>query len=102
MNIYLVSYPKAVLFIAPNPVEIFWSDYSVLQADLECMEMLLQKHQTWKYFINQAGTALPSLNLLELTKMVENLKGKSSVISKEFPEKYSERINFVYKRPVNK
>ena len=74
----------------------------MLQADLECMEMLLKKHQTRKYLINQAGTALPSLNLLELTKMVENLKGKSSVISKEFPEKYSERINFVYKRPVNK
>ena len=74
----------------------------MIMFEVECMEMLLQKHQTWKYFINQAGTALPSLNLLELTKMVEYLKGKSSVISKEFPEKYSERINFVYKRPVNK
>ena len=47
-------------------------------------------------------SALPSLNLLELTKIVQNLKGKSSVISNEFPDKYSERINFVYKRPVNK
>ena len=98
----MAKYPNSVLFIAPNPIEIFWSDFSVLQADLECMKHLMERHKTWKYFINQAGTALPSVNLAKLTEIIQNLNGQNSVISKEFPTKYSERIDFVYKRPQNK
>ena len=98
----MAKYPNAVLFIAPKPIDIFWSDFSVLQADLECMGHLMKRHLVWKYFINQAGTALPSVNLAKLTKIVENLNGRNSVISKEFPSKYSERIDFIYKRPENR
>ena len=43
-------------------IPIFWSDFSLLEADLECMKLLMEKHQTWKYFINQAGTSLPSVS----------------------------------------
>ena len=45
---------------------IYWSDFSLLQADLECMEELLFRHEHWKYFINQAGTALPSVRFVQL------------------------------------
>ena len=58
---YTQRFPEAVIFKISNPVPIFWSDFSLLEADLECMEWLLKKHNTWKYFINQAGTALPAV-----------------------------------------
>ena len=45
---------------------IYWSDFSLLQADLECMQELLFRHDQWKYFINQAGTALPSVSFVQL------------------------------------
>ena len=60
---YKKLFPESVLFIAPNPIPIFWSDFSLLQADLECMQHLLSKHTTWKYFINQAGTAMPTVSI---------------------------------------
>ena len=41
------------LFIAPDPISIFWSDFSLIQADLECLEILLDKDPSWKFFINQ-------------------------------------------------
>ena len=45
---------------------IYWSDFSLLQADLECMQELLFRHDQWNYFINQAGTALPSVRFVLL------------------------------------
>ena len=59
---YKETFPESVLFIAPDPIPIYWSDFSLLQADLECMEYLLAQHSTWKYFINQAGTAMPAVS----------------------------------------
>ena len=64
---YKETFPESVLFIAPDPIPIYWSDFSLLQADLECMEYLLSEHSTWKYFINQAGTAMPAVTINELT-----------------------------------
>ena len=61
LECYAQRFPEAVIFKISNPVPIFWSDFSLLEADLECMEWLLKKHNTWKYFINQAGTALPAV-----------------------------------------
>ena len=63
---YKSKFPNAVIFIKENPVPIYWSDFSLLQADLECMQELLFRHEKWKYFINQAGTALPSVRFVLL------------------------------------
>lgn len=71
ISCYKAKFPDVVMFIAPNPIAIFWSDFSLLQADLECMDHLLEMHQTWKYFINQAGTAMPAVSLL--SKYLTNL-----------------------------
>ena len=62
IDCYTQKFPNAVIFTVENTIPIFWSDFSLLEADLECMKLLMEKHQTWKYFINQAGTSLPSVS----------------------------------------
>ena len=41
------------LFIVQDPISVFWSDFSLIQADLECIEILLERDAKWKFFINQ-------------------------------------------------
>lgn len=54
------------LFLAPDPISIFWSDFSLIQADLECLEMLLERDSKWKFFINQVNQSIfkSQLNLV--------------------------------------
>ena len=74
IDIYKFKFPSSVLFIAPDPIPIFWSDFSLLQADLECMEHLLKAHQTWKYFVNQAGSAMPTVKTCQNYEISSFLK----------------------------
>ena len=41
------------LFVVQDPISVFWSDFSLIQADLECIEILLARDAKWKFFINQ-------------------------------------------------
>ncbi len=38
---------------------IYWGDISLLNADLACLDLLLQNDQVWQYYFNLAGTELP-------------------------------------------
>ena len=77
---YKETFPESVLFIAPDPIPIYWSDFSLLQADLECMEYLLSEHSTWKYFINQAGTAMPAVTKIQCGRSMLLQTGKVVIL----------------------
>ena len=80
IDCYTQKFPNAVIFTVENTIPIFWSDFSLLEADLECMKLLMEKHQTWKYFINQAGTSLPSVSTGCLIWIVTKVNQCSSYI----------------------
>ncbi len=54
-------YPNATFFMVPDPQSIYWGHISLLDADMRCLELLLEKNSEWKYYINLAGSELPSL-----------------------------------------
>lgn len=46
VSCYQKLYPGASIFMAKNTKPVKWGDFSLLEADLECMQQLLElKHQ---------------------------------------------------------
>lgn len=73
----LVScFPNA--FVASRLVDVQWGTYTVLEADLICMEDLLKKKK-WKYFINLTGQEFPLKTNLELVKILTTYDGANDV-----------------------
>ena len=50
----IVSCFPNVFLLSPR-LDIRWGEFSVLEVELNCMRLLLEKSQLWKYFINLTG-----------------------------------------------
>lgn len=67
------------VFVASKLEAVFYASYSRLQADLNCMEDLLQKSVTWKYLINIAGQSFPLKTNLELVNILQIYNGSNDI-----------------------
>ncbi len=65
--------------MAKNATPIYWASYTLLNADITCMEQLLSKDQDWDYFINLAGKDLPMISVDEMSKRLHRNKVKQLV-----------------------
>lgn len=59
LSVYRYHFPDTTIINANPTLRIYWSGVSILEAGLECMEHLLKADNSWKYFFNAIGTALP-------------------------------------------
>ncbi|XP_008579488.1 PREDICTED: beta-1,3-galactosyl-O-glycosyl-glycoprotein beta-1,6-N-acetylglucosaminyltransferase 3 [Galeopterus variegatus] len=75
------------VFIASKLVRVFYASWSRVQADLNCMEDLLQSSVPWKYFLNTCGTDFPIKTNAEMVQALKMLNGKNSMES-EIPTEY--------------
>ncbi|XP_041060882.1 beta-1,3-galactosyl-O-glycosyl-glycoprotein beta-1,6-N-acetylglucosaminyltransferase-like [Carcharodon carcharias] len=86
------------VFIAGKLENLVYGSWSRVQADLNCMEELLARHLTWKYFINLCGMDFPIKTNLEIVHQLEHLAGGNSLETevvmegKEVRWKYSLKI----------
>ena len=60
-------------------VDVTWAGYSVLQADLNCMETVWEMSARWKYFMNLAGEEFPLRTNAQIVKILTLLNGANSV-----------------------
>ncbi|XP_043909958.1 beta-1,3-galactosyl-O-glycosyl-glycoprotein beta-1,6-N-acetylglucosaminyltransferase-like isoform X2 [Protopterus annectens] len=67
------------VFIATRLEAVTYASWSRVQADLNCMEELLRRHLTWKYFINLCGMDLPIVTDHELIEQLKALKGRNNM-----------------------
>ncbi|XP_046334440.1 beta-1,3-galactosyl-O-glycosyl-glycoprotein beta-1,6-N-acetylglucosaminyltransferase 3-like isoform X1 [Haliotis rufescens] len=63
---------------ASRRVNVVWGEYSVLEADLICMEDLLA-HANWKYFINLTGQEYPLKTNYQIVQVLKSFKGANNV-----------------------
>ncbi|XP_004602684.2 beta-1,3-galactosyl-O-glycosyl-glycoprotein beta-1,6-N-acetylglucosaminyltransferase 3 [Sorex araneus] len=75
------------VFLASKLVRVVYASWSRVQADLNCMEDLLQSPVPWKYFLNTCGTDFPIKTNAEMVLALKMLKGKNSLES-ELPSEY--------------
>ncbi|XP_006920624.1 beta-1,3-galactosyl-O-glycosyl-glycoprotein beta-1,6-N-acetylglucosaminyltransferase 3 [Pteropus alecto] len=75
------------VFMASKLVRVVYASWSRVQADLNCMEDLLQSSVPWKYFLNTCGTDFPIKTNAEMVQALKMLKGKNNMES-EIPTEF--------------
>ncbi|XP_075387970.1 beta-1,3-galactosyl-O-glycosyl-glycoprotein beta-1,6-N-acetylglucosaminyltransferase 3 [Tenrec ecaudatus] len=75
------------VFMASKLVSVVYASWSRVQADLNCMEDLLQSPVPWKYFLNTCGTDFPIKTNAEMVQALKMLNGKNNMES-EIPTEY--------------
>ena len=45
VNCYQSHFPNTTIFVFPQPAEVYWGHYSLLNADLRCLEALYERNR---------------------------------------------------------
>lgn len=67
------------VFIAPHVVDVSWGTYTVLEAELVCMEALLSFSRKWRYFINLTGQEFPLKTNWDIVKILKVFHGANNI-----------------------
>ncbi|XP_066132266.1 beta-1,3-galactosyl-O-glycosyl-glycoprotein beta-1,6-N-acetylglucosaminyltransferase 3 [Saccopteryx bilineata] len=84
------------VFMASKLVQVVYASWSRVQADLNCMEDLLQSSVPWKYFLNTCGTDFPIKTNAEMVLALKMLNGKNSMESEIPTEHKKSRWKYHY------
>ena len=69
-----------------NPVSTYWGHASLVEADLLCLKLLLERSKSWTHIFNLPGSMLPAFNIEKIEEVVETeIKSWSHVESHRFP-----------------
>ena len=85
------------VFITKETVDVIWAHISIIQAQLNCMEDLLESSIKWKYFINLVGQDFPLYDNNGIVTALQTLQGKNNIESFPMPERNYNRTQFVHR-----
>eukprot|EP00093_Oithona_nana_P012768 12768.XXX_600448_601794_1 [CDS] Oithona nana genome sequencing. len=97
VNCYQEIFPWTNIFLVQSPERISWGTYSLLNADLTCLEQLLSVDKTWEYYLNLAGSELPLLNIDDYAKRLKNSSIPYSIVSFFEPILSEDRMHYSIK-----
>ena len=66
------------VMIASRQIQVHWAEFSLLEAEIICLDDLW-KNETWKYYINLAGSEFPLRTNLELVKILKAYNGGNEI-----------------------
>ena len=66
------------IYLAERRIDVQWAKFSVLEADLICMDQLLRQ-KSWKYFINLTGQEFPLRTNSELVAILKSYRGANDI-----------------------
>ncbi|XP_063170070.1 beta-1,3-galactosyl-O-glycosyl-glycoprotein beta-1,6-N-acetylglucosaminyltransferase 3-like [Candoia aspera] len=75
------------VFLPSKQEQVVYASWSRVQADLNCMEDLLQSKVRWRYLLNTCGTDFPIKTNAEIVQALKLLNGKNNMES-EKPSSY--------------
>ena len=84
------------VFIATNSTDVVWGHFSVVQAQLNCMEELLESSVKWKYYISLVGQDFPLYDNREIVTALKRLHKLNSIDSFPMPKHNEGRTKFVH------
>lgn len=67
------------VFVVSRKEYMIYAGFTRLQADLTCMENLLQRGKDWKYFINLPSQQFPLKTNAEIAKILKIYKGSNDI-----------------------
>ncbi|KAM4035271.1 beta-1,3-galactosyl-O-glycosyl-glycoprotein beta-1,6-N-acetylglucosaminyltransferase 3-like [Anomaloglossus baeobatrachus] len=84
------------VFVSSKRECVVYASWSRVQADLNCMEDLLNSSVDWKYLINTCGTDFPLKTNAEIVKKLKLLNGKNNMESEQPPSHKKQRWEYHY------
>ncbi|NXS24629.1 GCNT3 acetylglucosaminyltransferase, partial [Mystacornis crossleyi] len=84
------------VFVASRLESVVYASWSRLQADLNCMQDLLQSPVPWRYLINTCGTDFPIKTNAEMVRALHVLQGQNNMESEKPPAYKQARWQYHY------
>ncbi|NXB11844.1 GCNT3 acetylglucosaminyltransferase, partial [Cnemophilus loriae] len=84
------------VFVASRLESVVYAAWSRLQADLNCMQDLLQSPVPWRYLINTCGTDFPIKTNAEIVRALQLLQGQNNVESEKPTAAKQQRWQYHY------
>ena len=84
------------VFISENSTDVAWGHFTVVQAQLNCMEELLEASVEWKYYISLVGQDFPLYDNRQIVKALQGLNNSNSIGSNPMPPSQQSRTKFAH------
>ena len=84
------------VFIPAKSAKVIWGHFSVVEAQINCMEELLQSPVKWKYYISLVGQDFPLYDNRQIVRALQSLKNNNSIESYKVPREFKDRAKFVH------
>ena len=84
------------VFISVNSTDVVWGHFSVVQAQLNCMEELLQSPVKWKYYISLVGQDFPLYDNKQIVQALQSLNNFNSIDSVPLRRGEKKRTKLAY------
>ena len=81
IDCYKHHFPDTTIFMYPHPSDVYWAHYSLLNADLRCLEGLYLSDDKWDYYVNLVASELPVESVETLAEKLAIAKINISVES---------------------
>ena len=67
------------VLVPRRTINVHWAEYSVLAAELLCMQLAVESNVTWKYYINLTGREFPLKTNQELVRILQIYDGANDI-----------------------
>ena len=84
------------VFIASKLESVVYASYSRLQADINCMQDMLNRPEKWMYLINLVGQALPLKTNQQLVQILKVYNGSNDIEGIATTNFYYDRVGYHY------
>ena len=73
---YTDRHPTATIFLPGHSVPVYWGHFSIVEAELLCLEALEPLAVDWRYAVNMAGSELQLLTNRELVLFLRQARNQ--------------------------
>ncbi|XP_074607089.1 N-acetyllactosaminide beta-1,6-N-acetylglucosaminyl-transferase-like [Acropora palmata] len=84
------------VFVTKKLVDVVWGHISVLEAELNCMEELLDSSVPWKYLITLVAQDFPLYDNKGIVQGLKQLNGLNNIQSYTMPSWFGKRADYVW------
>ncbi|EDO37446.1 predicted protein [Nematostella vectensis] len=84
------------VFIASKLVKVYWGEFSIVQAKMNCLRNLLKSPVKWKYYLHMIGQDFPLYTNHEMVRAIKTLNYTNNMESIKVPISNRDRTEYVY------
>lgn len=84
------------VFISKSSIDVIWGHFTLVEAQMSCMEELLQSKVKWKYYISLIGQDFPLYDNKQIVKALKSLNNTNNIDSYLMPTIRQRRTKFAF------